>query len=74
MLHSIPLPSSTLLLTIEEALLLLHKLEEALPHSNHFEVAGEVLSTREMQALLLELRVMLVGGRQRPRGGWRKGF
>lgn len=74
MLHSIPLPSSTLLLTIEEALLLLHKLEEVLPHSNHFEVAGEVLSAEEMQALLLELRVMVVGGRQWMKGDWRRGF
>lgn len=71
---TIPLPSSTLYLNHEESLNLLESLEAALPHSNHFEIAGEVLSGEEMQALLLELRVMLVGGRLRPRGDWRKGF
>jgi hypothetical protein len=70
----IPLPSSTLYLNHEEGLSLLHKLEAALPHSNHFEIAGEVLSGEEMQALLLELRVILVGGRQWMKGDWRKGF
>lgn len=74
MLLPIPLPSSTLFLSIEEALSLLESLEAALPHSDHFEIAGEVLSTREMQALLLELKVMLAGGRQWMKGDWRKGF
>lgn len=70
----IPLPSSTLYLNHEEALSLLETLEAALPHSIQLEIAGEFLSTREMQALLLELKVILVGGVPRPRGGWRKGF
>lgn len=70
----IPLPSSTLFLTTEEALLLLETLEAALPHSNHFEIAGEVLSGEQMQALLNEFKVMQVGGVPRPRGDWRKGF
>ena len=70
----VPLPSSTLFLSIDEAISLLGQLEDALPHSNHFEIAGEVLSKGEMQALLLELKVMLVGGERMPRGEWRKGF
>lgn len=70
----IPLPSSTLLLTYEEAQSLFEALEIALPHSDHYEVAGEVLSREEVVALLIELRAILPEGRPRPRIDWRRGF
>lgn len=55
-LISIPLPSSTIYLADEEAQDLLSSLEDALPHRQQFEVAGEVLSKEEVMALLGELR------------------
>ena len=56
MLLAIPLPSSTLFLTREEAMALLSSLEEIPTHSYQFEVAGEFLSGEEVIALLGELR------------------
>ena len=58
-LHPIPLPSSTLFLTREEAVTLLSSLEEILPHSDHFEIAGEILSGEEMQGLREELMAVI---------------
>jgi len=70
----IPLPSSTLLLTIEEAQSLLDALEAALPHSNHYEVAGEELTREEMVVLMDDLRAILLERRPRAKSDWRKGF
>jgi len=70
MLYAIPLPSSTLYLTIEEVQSLLETLEEILPHSDHFEVAGEFLSKEEMLALMKELKEAIWKWKQRERIPW----
>jgi len=51
----IPLSYSTLFLTTNEARTLLSSLEETLPHTDHFEVAGEFLLREEVLGLRGEL-------------------
>lgn len=58
----IPLPSSTLFLNHEEALDLLESIEEAMPHSNHFEVADVRLAVEEAVQLKEAIQAALRRG------------
>jgi len=55
----IHLSYSTLFLTTNEARTLLSSLEEILPHSSQFEVAGEVLSREEVLVLIEGLKAVV---------------
>ena len=56
----IPLPSSTLFLSKKEVQDLVEFLEASLPHRQQLQVAGEVLSREEVQALMDELRAEIL--------------